>query len=356
MAPRTRKGLLRTLTGLGIAGILSTTIAAPAHAAGATLTTSGLTATVAGNTVTVSTTMMATPNATATLAGICSRSATGGKTDFPLTANVALTPTGATVTGLATFGTGTYTYWSCAKVDGIWRDLDAKKTFTVTPPSSSSTNPTPTTEDFKTNLPLGTFPGTYANKWQSYNGFTDSRGKGDYNQKIISVQNGAMDLWLHNENGRPQGAAPVPLIQGAWGGQTYGKFSVRFRSDAVTGYGAAWLLWPDSNIWNQGEIDFPEGALNGKFMGFNHCINNPATNCDYVITNATYTSWHTASIEWTPTGVKYILDGITLKNSTTAIPTNPMHWVLQTETNDQTVTGTGGHLQIDWVTAYKYTP
>jgi hypothetical protein len=240
----------------------------------------------------------------------------------------------------------------------------------VVPPTPAATSSIPTTampvgnlpgftqtftEDFKTNLALGTFPGTYANKWQSYNGFADSRGKGDYNQKIISVQNGAMDLWLHNENGRPQSAAPVPLIQGAWGGQTYGKFSVRFRSDAVTGYGAAWLLWPDSNIWNQGEIDFPEGALNGKFMGFNHCINNPSTNCDYVITNATYTSWHTASIEWTPTGVKYILDGITLKNSTTAIPTNPMHWVLQTETNDQTVTGAGGHLQIDWVTAYKYT-
>lgn len=370
------RSLVRSITTLGLVGVCTAGLVSPSNAAAAlSLTTSGLAATVAGNTVSVTTTMKSSAPATASLAGICSRSATNGKTDFPLTSNVALNSSGTTVTGLATFPTGTFTYWSCAKVNNAWIDIDAKKSFTVLPPDAASTSPIPITtpstampvgdepgfkqtftEDFTTPLPLGGFPGSYSNKWMSYNGFTDSRGKGDYNQKIISVHDGAMDMWLHNENGRPQGAAPVPLPTGSWGGQTYGKFSVRFRSDAVTGYGAAWLLWPDSNDWKQGEIDFPEGALDGKFMGFNHCINTPSVNCDFVVTNAAYTSWHTASVEWTPNGVKYILDGITLKNSTAAIPSNPMHWVLQTETNDQTVTGAGGHVYVDWVTMYNYAP
>jgi hypothetical protein len=41
-----------------------------------------------------------------------------------------------------------------------------------------------------------------------------------------------------------------------YNGQTYGHYAVRVRADAVAGYKAAWLLWPDGpngGDWNDGE-------------------------------------------------------------------------------------------------------
>ena len=53
-----------------------------------------------------------------------------------------------------------------------------------------------------------------------------------------------------------------------WQRQAFGRFSVRFRSDPLPGYKAAWLLWPESDNWNEGEIDFPEGGLDSTMWGF----------------------------------------------------------------------------------------
>ena len=36
------------------------------------------------------------------------------------------------------------------------------------------------TDDFTTDVPLGSFPGPYAKKWTSYTGFDDTSGNGTY--------------------------------------------------------------------------------------------------------------------------------------------------------------------------------
>lgn len=95
-----------------------------------------------------------------------------------------------------------------------------------------------------------------------------------------------LDLFLHTRGGTPIGAAPVPIVTKAWQGQTYGRYSVRFRADALPGYKVAWLLWPASDSWSEGEIDFPEGGLESTMWGFNHCLNNPTVNCYWVDTHA----------------------------------------------------------------------
>ena len=66
--------------------------------------------------------------------------------------------------------------------------------------------------------------------------------------------------------------------------------------------------------------------------------------------------WHTAAIEWRPDSVTFVLDGRTFTtNDPTAIPTTPMRWVLQTETE---LSGPApsptaqGHVQIDYVRAW----
>jgi hypothetical protein len=41
-------------------------------------------------------------------------------------------------------------------------------------------------------------------------------------------------------------------------------------ADGVAGYKTAFELWPASDVWNDGEIDFLESDLNGSPNAYNH--------------------------------------------------------------------------------------
>ncbi|MBM9467880.1 glycoside hydrolase family 16 protein [Nakamurella leprariae] len=331
---------------------------------------------MSGSTVQITTSLIATPSITAELAGICVRSASGADLDLPFSTNVRLSSRAVTLTKQQTFSPGTYTYWACVQDDRRWYDLGAKQTFTVrgataAPPSggsSSSGEAMPTgnigswrqvlAEDFNTPLARGQFPGPYSTKWRSYDGFANSNGLSWYNQDIISMHDGVMDLWLHQENGMRQSAAPTPFHSQPWVGMKYGKYTVRFKADRLPGYKMAFLLWPDSDNWNQGEIDWPEGGLGSSFMGFNHCINNPSNNCYWVDPNTTSSIWHTASLEWKPGSISYLLDGRVIGTTTNNIPSVPMHLMLQVEADPDGVSSSNlnqsGSLLVDWVTLYTW--
>ena len=208
-------------------------------------------------------------------------------------------------------------------------------------------------EDFSAPAAAGQFPNVYRAKWGTYNGFLDTGKIGMYSNNVISVAGGVLDMYLHSENGVPQVAAPVPFVSGSWGGQLYGRYSIRFRADSLPNYKVAWLLWPDSNNWSQGEIDFPEGDLDGTIQAFDHKIGNPSQNALAVNTGVAFTSWHTATTEWTPAGVKFYLDG-NLVGSSPVSPAVPMHLVLQTETSGQPSASETGHVQIDSVQIWSY--
>jgi len=76
---------------------------------------------------------------------------------------------------------------------------------------------------------------------------------------------GVLDNVIHTENGVHMVSAPEPVIPGGNPGVPYGRYVVRFRSDAIAGYKTAWLLWPNSDNWpTDGEIDFPEGNLDTR--------------------------------------------------------------------------------------------
>jgi beta-glucanase (GH16 family) len=218
-------------------------------------------------------------------------------------------------------------------------------------------------DNFTQNVPLGSFPAAVASKWgNSYpDGWTDTTKNGTYMpSKVVSIANGVMNLNLHTENGVHMVAAPVPTIPGApgsEGGLLYGRYVIRFRADAVPGYKTAWLLWPDSETWPaDGEIDFPEGNLNGTMGGFVH-HQGATSGSDQAAfsTHVTYTGWHTATLTWLPSGVTFQLDGQTVGTTTTRVPNTPMHLVIQTETStDGTVptNSAAGNVQIDWLAVY----
>jgi hypothetical protein len=212
---------------------------------------------------------------------------------------------------------------------------------------------------------LAPYPNVEAN-WFAYpDGWPDTTHNGTYYpSKVISIQNGVMNLNLHTEtiNGTTYHmvSAPVPKIpggSGSEGGLQYGRYAVRFRADSLHGYKTAWLLWPDSGLWPvDGEIDFPEGSLDGTMSGFMHWMNAlSGSEQDAYPTAVSYNSWHTAVLEWTPSYCRFTLDGNVIGTSYGLIPATPMHWVLQTETaTDGSVpaNATAGNVQIAWVTAY----
>ena len=222
------------------------------------------------------------------------------------------------------------------------------------------------TEDFTAgNVPVGSFPGPlYSAKWSvNYgDGTPDTAGQrsggksGYYPSKVLSVKDGVLDMYLHSENGVSMGAAPAPKLLPTNGrpydSMLYGRYSVRFRSEALPGFKTAWLLWPDSGVWpRDGEIDYPEGDLSKTFYGAVHQAGS-ANDISHVISSGTaFTSWHIATTEWSPGKVEFFLDGVSIGASTAGIPAGRMHYILQTES---CLTGcpapaTAGHVQVDWV-------
>jgi beta-glucanase (GH16 family) len=208
---------------------------------------------------------------------------------------------------------------------------------------------------FSTPAALGSFTtGPYRDRWSSYVNLPDTDRIGVYDPaKTLSVHNGVLDTYLHSQHGIALSAATVPRVNGSTRGQVYGRYSVRFRSDGVPGYGLAWLLWPDSNIWNNGEIDFAEGSTTGKITATDHCIGDPEKACFTTRTQATMSAWHIATVDWLPSGVTYYLDGHEIGHSTTS-PHVPMHLVLQSGTQGvHPAASAAGHIQIDWVAIYS---
>ena len=222
-------------------------------------------------------------------------------------------------------------------------------------------------DDFSSgNVPIGGFPGPgYQEKWSSNypDGTPDTAGQqnsgksGYYPSKVLSVKDGYLDFYVHSENGVSMGAAPSPKIPGANPGRAnsllYGRYSVRFKADAgLKGFKLAWLLWPDSGVWpRDGEIDYPEGDLAASFYGAAHPMGPDISKSHVFWSGATFTSWHIATMEWSPGRVEYILDGRSIGISTNDIPTTPMHYILQTES---CLTGcpaptTAGHVYLDWI-------
>ncbi|OII38586.1 hypothetical protein BIU98_13095 [Curtobacterium sp. MMLR14_010] len=207
-------------------------------------------------------------------------------------------------------------------------------------------------EDFTTPAAPGGFMAAYGDRFVTYDGFNDTSGAGKYRQSALSVADGTLDMHMHTDaSGQPTGAAFIPLVDGRWGGQTSGRYDLRLRADPVEGYGLAGLLWSDTNTWEDGEVDFPEGALDGTVTLSNHCPGNPAANCLHRDTGTTFAAWHTYTIEWSPAKLSFLIDGVTVASTTKQIPTKSLHLVLQAATmsEQKPPKDAAGDVQVAWV-------
>lgn len=219
-------------------------------------------------------------------------------------------------------------------------------------------------EDFDRDSALGDFRRDYPG-WAAYDGSDDTshttarpvarRGLWT-SSTTTTVHDSVWDCRVHTRGNRPQVCTMTPTPDGEWwDGQRYGRYTVRFRADAVEGYKIAFLLWPSTNEWSDGEIDFPEATLTETVSAASHDVTgDPERNAFLVDTGVPVRGWHTAVIERSPAGLRFELDGKTWSTAEPdALPTKNMFWALQVETDlvhQAPPRDAEGHVVIDWVT------
>ncbi|MDP4332725.1 glycoside hydrolase family 16 protein [Curtobacterium sp. A7_M15] len=213
-------------------------------------------------------------------------------------------------------------------------------------------------EDFTTDAGLGSVLDTYP-RLGAYSGYSDTSGRGYYApDKVLSVSNGNLDFWLHSEGGQPLVATVLP---DDYAPHTTGRVSIRYKTTNTDGYKFVGMLWPSSNDWNEGEIDWPEGDL-GSTVRPASAI--PGSMSDGVMTfdssieqhtTSTQSSgYHVATTEWDHGEVRFFWDGTLVSTTRSAVPTTPMRVTLQAETaiGGSVPTSASGHVDVDWVSIW----
>ena len=223
-------------------------------------------------------------------------------------------------------------------------------------------------DDFTVNAALGSwgssdpsavvYTGDHGGEWVEYpDGWpsTNTNGAPGYEPgQVLSVHDGMLDFYLHNVNGLPAGANPSPVLADGSQYQTYGRYTMRFRTDTsdLADFHIAWLLWPqDDDNWQSAESDFPESDLNANDVSAYAHFGGSGSQ-DAFSASVDFTQWHTYTQEWGPGYRKYYLDDVLIGTSTSQVTSLPERFQLQTEPtggND----GDSGHLYVDWIAVYS---
>lgn len=218
------------------------------------------------------------------------------------------------------------------------------------------------TDNFSTDVALGEFPAAVDDEWKAYpSAWKDSSRHGTYSPKlVVSIVGGVLTKHIHTEAGVHMIAAILPRVPGSSAnGQMYGRYALCWRSEPLPGYKIAWLLWPDSNLRTEGEIDWPEMNLDADQVGgFVHRIDGEAQSWVYAPIDTDV--WNVSVMEWSPGLIVFLHNGVEVFRSDQGIPNRPMHWVIQTETelspSPAPADDISGDVEIKWVAAWQWDP
>jgi beta-glucanase (GH16 family) len=191
-------------------------------------------------------------------------------------------------------------------------------------------------------------------RWQIYDG-EGNGGVGLRRPSAVSQSEGQLHI---------TGRGDVSGGMNWQGGQTYGRWEFRARSDQGNGYAPAILLWPTSGDWPiDGEIDVMEIGR-GDRQESTFTLHWGADNSQTQFRSAAdFTQWHTFAVEWTADHITYFLDGVPQYTNTdpAAIPDGPMHLAIQNDVgpyNDaiparDASTPAEVAVHVDWVRTYR---
>jgi hypothetical protein len=204
------------------------------------------------------------------------------------------------------------------------------------------------TTSFDTPAAAGAVDNVYAQKILVY---ADSS---QYKQANLSAHDGKLDVKLDGKTGAAFYFRPTPTTKG----MTYGRYVVSFQVEQASGGSAGFVLWPNSNVWSHGEIDFPEGWYDSPLVGWHHttdagqCASAPG--CNEAIKIPASGSWrdrHVMDLRWTPTSVSYYLDGQLLKTVDRLLPVGDHRLTIQAAA---TTNSKPGHLNLYDVAVYRW--
>lgn len=224
-------------------------------------------------------------------------------------------------------------------------------------------------QDFNQNVALGGWPGPYAGSLNAATGCCEAHGTTTwYNPKqTLSVENGSLVAWAHKR----QQADGSWRIMGSWvspivpGGDEilYGRIIIRMGvfpagADGMRNWWVSNLLFPKSNVWAEGEVNWPETELApyGTPVAFVHQLGaHPEITCNgggqY---NKAFSilGWHTYYLDWKPWGFDFYVqnDGgpiVLVGSSGCALPTTPMNYIMQVGTIGHIPTA-NAHGEVRW--------
>jgi hypothetical protein len=264
--------------------------------------------------------------------------------------------------------------------------LAGEDTFTKDAPAGSFAQPNVPNASYLSPI----YTGDHGMGWSAYpdgwpSTYTAASGVEGYQPStVLSVHDGTLDFYLHDDaQGNPVGADVSP-----WPGgreyQTYGAYSLCEKvTPASDSYGLdnfyeASLLWPQNDSDGPcAESDFPEtywpiydsltntilngGTLNNDAVyAFAHYGTWSAqTGCqkyppppDSSTTPINLFQWHVYTQEWGPGYRSYYVDGKYLYTSTSQVWSQPERWQLQIEPSPSAEVqnnGGGAHVYIAWV-------
>lgn len=194
--------------------------------------------------------------------------------------------------------------------------------------------------------------------WDKYSGYPGGYSNGRWSPKHVQSTHGMLVLHGYRE-GSTFVTAGVSATRKT--SLLYGKYLVRMRADKGVGVGYVALLWPTKGGWPP-EVDFAEdgGRDRSTTSGTAHFS---ASNLQrQKILKIDFTKWHTVGVEWTPTALRYTIDGRVWATMTgAAVPRVPMHLAIQSAALRCTAwsacvsSRTPAHVNIyvDWVDVYR---
>jgi hypothetical protein len=136
----------------------------------------------------------------------------------------------------------------------------------------------------------------------------------------------------------------------------YGRWEVRARMSRGGGNGGVVMLWPNAENWPVGgELDMAEISKSDR-QAEDFVVHYSAANHQYLMTTKKdFTQWHTFSIEWTSTQIRYWIDGtyVTAVTDTAKIPKGAMHVVIQAGPHGSPQTRPQSEMDIDWIHVFQ---
>jgi len=197
------------------------------------------------------------------------------------------------------------------------------------------------------------FNGTAINKskWVVYN------NPGQRAAENVIVNNGTLKLRTKKIDGiwRPGGIGGSNNVI-----QTYGKYIARVRMGVGFGVRACALLWPYADPWPP-EVDFYELSANDPNRTINRMTDHfgPPHRMIHRSWPGDYRQWHNVGVEWTPTALKFTLDGVVVQTITERVPAQKMWLGLQSGLGSGATAPNGTtppfvDMEVDYVEIYSY--